>query len=750
MDKVVNFHNFGKIISRLILAINMKHILLPFLLLPSLAFSQKTTIDSSKVKHLDEVEVKAFKRDENSLLPLNDVHNSYIFSGKKHEVISVQSLNANISEKTGRQIFAKVAGAFVYDMDGSGNQMNISTRGLDPHRSWEYNVRQNGIMTNSDIYGYPASHYSAPMESIQKIEIVRGTASLQYGAQFGGMINYVTKQADTTKKISFESINSVGSYGLFSSYNAIGGKVGKLKYYGYFQKRVSDGYRKNAQSDAQSQFLALEYEFSSKLKAKAEIGRSQYVFHIPGPLTDDMFYQDPRQSTRSRNYFSPDIVVPSLSFDWRINESTQLQWINSAVLGTRNSVQIVALANVPDAIDPATNQYKNRQVDIDHFNSYSSELRLTKYYNIGNFKNTLVGGLRYINNDLNRQQLGKGTTGSDYDLTLVDPAWGRDLHYKTQNVAVFVENIFYVTPKFNISPAFRLESGTTKMSGYIKYLASDKVPNEIKHSFPLFGVNSQYKINNHLKIYGGWSQAYRPVIFSDIIPPTALDVTDQNLKDASGYNAEIGIRGNHKQILHFDITYFQIQYDNRIGSLILPDASGNNFVYKTNVGSSLTKGLEVFVEAKPIRTKATEVSVFTATSYFDASYIKGSVTLSGENKSIVGNRLETVPRWISRNGVTVSHKIVSATLQYSYVADSYSDALNTEKPSADGSKGLVPSYGILDLNTSLKIAPSYTLKLGINNITNEQYFTKRPTGYPGVGVWSSDGRSIVATLQFKI
>lgn len=750
MDKIINFHNFGKIISRLILAINMKHILLPFLLLPSLAFSQKTTIDSSKVKHLDEVEVKAFKRDENSLLPLNDVHNSYIFSGKKHEVISVQSLNANISEKTGRQIFAKVAGAFVYDMDGSGNQMNISTRGLDPHRSWEYNVRQNGIMTNSDIYGYPASHYSAPMESIQKIEIVRGTASLQYGAQFGGMINYVTKQADTTKKISFESINSVGSYGLFSSYNAIGGKVGKLKYYGYFQKRVSDGYRKNAQSDAQSQFLALEYEFSSKLKAKAEIGRSQYVFHIPGPLTDDMFYQDPRQSTRSRNYFSPDIVVPSLSFDWRINESTQLQWINSAVLGTRNSVQIVALANVPDAIDPATNQYKNRQVDIDHFNSYSSELRLTKYYNIGNFKNTLVGGLRYINNDLNRQQLGKGTTGSDYDLTLVDPAWGRDLHYKTQNVAVFVENIFYVTPRFNVSPAFRLESGTTKMSGYIKYLASDKVPNEIKHSFPLFGVNSQYKINNHLKIYGGWSQAYRPVIFSDIIPPTALDVTDQNLKDASGYNAEIGIRGNHKQILHFDITYFQIQYDNRIGSLILPDASGNNFVYKTNVGSSLTKGLEVFIEAKPIRTKTTEVSIFTATSYFDASYVKGSVTLSGENKSIVGNRLETVPRWISRNGVTIAHKIVSATLQYSYVADSYSDALNTEKPSADGSKGLVPSYGILDFNTSLKIAPSYTLKLGINNITNEQYFTKRPTGYPGVGVWSSDGRSIVATLQFNI
>ena len=40
--------------------------------------------------------------------------------------------------------------------------------------------------------------------------------------------------------------------------------------------------------------------------------------------------------------------------------------------------------------------------------------------------------------------------------------------------------------------------------------------------------------------------------------------------------------------------------------------------------------------------------------------------------------------------------------------------------------------------------------LGINNLTNEQYFTKRPAGYPGVGIWTSDGRSIVATFSFKL
>ena len=707
------------------------------------AYSQTKTTDTTRSKLLNDVIVQGYKNNESSIKQLPDVHQNFIVVGKKNEVISVQNLDANISEKTGRQIFAKIAGAFVYDMDGSGNQLNVSTRGLDPHRSWEYNVRQNGIMTNSDIYGYPASHYSAPLESIQKIELIRGTASLQYGAQFGGMINYVTKQADTTRKISFESINSAGSYGLFSSYNAIGGTIGKLRYYAYYQKRVSDGYRKNASSDAEAQFISLEYLFNSNVKLKAELGRSTYLYNSPGPLTDAMFNADPRQSSRSRNYFSPDIFLPSLALDWKINETTNLNWTNSAVLGNRSSVQLIALANVKEDLT------KNRQVDIDDFNSYSSELKLKKLYSIGSLSSVLVGGIRYVNNDLHRRQLGKGTTASNYDPSITGN-WGRNLHFKTQNVALFVENLIYLNQKLSISPAFRIESGVSNMSGIITYLASEKVPNEIKHSFPLLGINAQYKISPTIRAYTGWSQAYRPVIFSDIIPPTTLDRTDPNLKDAFGYNAEIGVSGTIRDRLSFDVSYFQIQYNNRIGSLILPDGNGQNYVYKTNLGNTLTNGMEVYAELNAFKAIKNRLSIFTATSYFEGYYQKGNVVINGENKSIEGNRLETLPRWISRNGVRFQHKSLSGTLQYSYVADSFSDAMNTEIPSPDGAKGVVPAYSIVDLNFSLKFSNNYSLRLGINNLTNEQYFTKRPTGYPGVGVWSSDGRSIVATFSFKL
>ena len=603
-------------------------------------------------------------------------------------------------------------------------------------------------MTNSDIYGYPEDHYSPPMEAIGKIEIIRGTASLQYGAQFGGMINYITKKPDTSRAITFESMNSVGSYGLFSSYNAIGGKIGKVSYYAYYQKRVSDGYRDNASSDSDAQFISLLYEVNSQLSLRAELGRSTYLYGLPGALTDSMFYANPRQSTRSRNYYSPDMYVPSITLDWKINPKTHLNLVTSAVLGTRSSVQFVGFANVPDTINSITDDYKNRQVDIDHFNSYTSELRLSRDYHIGKLPAVIAGGIRYIHNHMNRQQQGVGTTGSDYDLTLTEASFGRDMHLRTENVALFVENLLHITPRFNFSVGMRYENGITRMSGYIKYLDPGKVPLEIKHQFPLLGLSTQYQINNHHKLYSGWAQAYRPVIFADIIPPTVLDIIDPNLNDAQGYNAELGIKGAFNDRFHYDLSFFQIDYQNRIGTLAIQE-DGRDYIFKTNTGNSLTRGIELYAEWKAYNSKHFQISLFTSSSYFDAFYKSGNVVVSNENHNIKGNKLESVPQWISRNGLQLAYKTFSANLQYSYVSES-ADAFNTEKLNATGTVGIVPSYGLWDLNFACRFAQRYVARFGINNLTNHQYFTKRPTMYPGPGIWSSDGRSIIFSLGIKI
>jgi Fe(3+) dicitrate transport protein len=65
---------------------------------------------------------------------------------------------------------------------------------------------------------------------------------LQFGPQFGGMLNYVLKR-ETEKAFTFETQNTVGSYGLMSSYNAIG-TIKKFSYYAYNHSRSADGWRK--------------------------------------------------------------------------------------------------------------------------------------------------------------------------------------------------------------------------------------------------------------------------------------------------------------------------------------------------------------------------------------------------------------------------------------------------------------------------------------------------------------------------
>ncbi|MFV8368670.1 TonB-dependent receptor family protein [Flavobacterium sp. LB2R40] len=716
-----------------------------FFTLPMLA---QIPIDSTKINNLNPVKVETV-RIKQDILRLAPIQGTYIYSGKKNEVIDMTQKNSALTEKYGRQIFAKVPGVFVYDMDGTGNQMNIAVRGLDPHRGWEFNIRKDGIITNSDMYGYPASHYNIPMEAVERIELLRGTGSLQYGAQFGGMLNYISKQPDSTKAFIFETINTIGSYGLVSTYNGASGKIGKFRYSTWINKKWITGYRDNSDSQYNAEAISFFYDPSKKLHFKLEWTHSNYVTHLAGPLTDEQFNRNPKMSTRSRNYYNPNIHIPSMKIDWKIAPKTQLQLTSSAVLGSRNSVLFDKPATIDDAVQASTLQYTNRQVDIDHFNSYTTELRVLHSYKFFKYTNTFTTGIQFMNNDLHRQQQGKGTTGTDFDLSLVTPGWGRDLHFKTNNTALFIENRWLFSNRFSVNTGARIEKGETKLTGTTTYYSDAELPNSIQHNFPLFGISAQYDLTENINLYGGASQAYRPVIFKDIIPTSIYEVSDKNLKDAYGYNAETGFRGKWKS-LKWDATVFYLQYNNRLGSIAQTNSQGDLIIFKTNIGDSRTKGVELFLQKDFYIGNQASLSIFTSSSYMDAKYQDAIIKSGTTNTNVSGNKVESVPNWISRNGFTLTYAVVSLSALYSYTSDSFADALNTVKPSISGASGIVPSYQLLDLNLAIQLTDKIKVQINANNILDNHYFTKRPQFYPGPGIWPSDGRTVSGTVSIKI
>ncbi len=726
----------------------MKYFLVVLACLCSGVFFAQEPVDSLAQSRIKEIAVRARRLESSYLSP---IQGTYWLGGKKSEVISVSHLPANIVEKNARQVFARVPGVFVYDMDGTANQVNIATRGLDPHRGWEFNIRTNGWLTNSDLYGYPASHFSLPFEVVERIELVRGTGALQYGAQFGGMLNYVLKQPDTSRVFSGESVNSVGSFGWVSTYNAIGGRKGRWQYYAYYNRRTAKGYRDNGASTFDGQGVMVRFEPSERLLVRAELFRSYYLYRIPGPLTDAQFAENPRQATRFRNYYSPYIVFPAVGVEWKLSARTLLSWTASGVFGDRNSVLFDRPATIKDTIDPNTLQYSRRQVDIDGFNSKTFEMRLLHRYALRHRTGSvLTAGVQYIHNDMRRRQQGRGTTGLHYDLTIGPEGWGRDMWMRTRNVALYAENKFQLTARWFVTPGIRWEIGASKMEGNVSYLPPEEIANTIERNFPLLGLSSGYDLGADQSLYAGWTQSYRPVLFKDIIPANPYERSDPNIRDGYGHNAEIGWRGRHKNF-RWDVSLFEVLYRRRFGNVALYNERLDTVIlWRTNIGDSRTRGVELFAEyAVPVGDHA-YLSLFTATSWMDARYLGDSIRVTAtENQSIGGKKVESVPRWIARNGLTLYYKNASLALLYSYTDATFADPLNTVEPNATGAVGLVPAYGLLDANLSWQIRPSLLIRLSVNNLTDKQYFTKRPTLYPGPGVWPSDGRSAVLMVQIR-
>lgn len=716
---------------------------------PIQVLSQEATkTDSLPTRTLEQVTVIAHKED----IYLPDWEGTKIYAGKKTNIINLTDETANLPQNMGRMAFAKVPGVNLWDMDGSGTQMNIGTRGTDAHRSIEMNMRQNGYVTNSDIFGYPENHYTVPMQAVSQVQLIRGSAALQFGSQFGGMMNYVLKEGDHTKPFSLESEQTYGSFNFFNSFNAIGGTIGKLNYYGYYDNRHSDGWRPNSDYQYNAYHVHLKYSFSQKAAISLQFSRNDTRLHIAGGLTDLQFAQNPRQSNRTRNYFDPAINIPAIIFNYQLTEKTKIEVTSHVLWGERSSVQFINTANVNDTINTVLGNYNPRQVDRDFYKGFTTEARILSQYKLGSRSGRLAGGIRFFSQQTLRKQKGKGTTDADNDLTLMAP-YGIDLQFNTVNYAVFIKNIFQLSEQFSVTPGLRYEIINSDLTGAINN-ATLPVSYKGNRTFPLFGLGIQFQATNSTQLYGNISQAYRPFLYANITPADQIGVVDPNLKDSKGYDIDLGYRGRVNNALDFDVNAFYLFYGDKIGKLTETNPNNSTYQLTTNIGNSVAQGLEAYINLSLTKIVSGQAGMsdwrlFSSIAYTHGRYTSGSFSNGTENISLIGRRVENTPELIQRGGLEYRHKNIASTFQVSYVSDQFSDANNTQS-TPTGIVGYIPSYTLLDWAFNWKFLSKYHLSIGVNNLANIRYFSRRINMYPGPGILPGDGRSFYMTLGLKL
>jgi len=711
------------------------------------------------IQQLNDVNVSAKKDTTFGITRLKAVEGTTINAGKKSEVIVMDDVVANKAANTTRQIYSKIAGLNIWESDGAGIQLGIGGRGLNPNRITNFNTRQNGYDIAADALGYPESYYTPPAELVDRIEILRGASSLQYGTQFGGLVNFKLNDAVTNKPFEFTSRETVGSWGFLNETNSIGGTDGKVQYYAFYQHKSGDGWRPNSGFNVNTGYTSVTYNITNKFSIGFQYTHMDYLAQQPGGLTDAEFAEDPHQSVRSRNWFKVDWNLGAVLLNYKISDNLKFNSRFFGLLADRDATgDLTDLISRPD-LGGDRNLFK------DKYTNYGNESRLLYSYKINGTPQNLLVGIRYYKGLTNRQQgLGNdGSTGYNSDFNYGSSATDVNAYSKynfpNYNVALFAENIFRITSKFSIIPGVRFENIVTKADGSYRTVNTDGAGNvifdqlvsDVKNSdrhFVIGGVGLSYYQNEAMQFYGNISQNYRAINFSDLYSVVKTTVVDPNLKDETGYSADAGMRGNISGIFNYDVSVFDIYYNDRIGTYLSSDANNNAFQYRTNIGASQNIGLETFAELELLHflgvdIKKTSLSVFSNLALINARYAH---TL---NSAFNNKKVELAPDVIFKTGLSYKYKKFSASYQIAYTSSQFSDATNAVfTPSAVD--GLVPAYTVMDLSISYKVSKIFSLEGSVNNLANAKYFTRRADSYPGPGIIPADARGYFLTLQVKL
>jgi len=703
---------------------------------------------------LDVIEVEAEKRETFGLTRLKNVEGFAIYSTRKSEVINMENTLANLAVNNAREIYKNIAGLNIWESDGAGLQLSIGARGLDPNRTSNFNTRQNGYDISADALGYPESYYTPPTQALRRIEVVRGAASLQYGPQFGGLLNFVLKKGNPKKKLEFTTENTVGAFGLFNTFNSLGGEQNGWNYYAYFQRKQGDGWRENSSFFQNNAYVAISKSIGKKIKIGGEFTRMNYLAQQAGGLKDFQFENDnPRESFRDRNWFQVNWNLAALTFDWKLSDKTKLNSRSFFLNAGRDALGELGPIDRPDPL-------RERDLIEGVYQNFGNETRLIHRYEIAGQLTTLLIGARYYKGYSESRQ-GAASDGSDADFRYIRPSefLDNDYQFPSQNIAAFAENLFNITKNLTITPGLRFEHIKTASEGYFttrvlsggQVIIEDttQVARQNGRSLLLAGLGVGYKLKD-VELYVNGSQNYRSINFSDLAISNPNLLVDSLLQDEKGFNADIGMRGTLlKEAVQFDLSLFYLQYNNRIGlgEIILVDSFGieKPVAYRTNIGDAGIVGLESYVEVDVFRLlqkdwKNLGLSVFTNFSMIRGRYESGSAAFQG-------NRVELIPPRSFKTGLSFRYKNLRASYQYAYTATHFTDATNAILVS-DATRGIIPQYSVQDVSVSwtykwLKI------QSGVNNLTNESYFTRRATAYPGPGIIPAEGRSWYVTVGAK-
>lgn len=234
---------------------------------------------------------------------------------------------------------------------GNPYTQNIDLRGFGQNGHKNLAIIVDGMRLNN-IDSTPISLSAIPLDSIQKIEIIRGKGTTKYG---NGAVSGVLK-ITTTRKAGGEINLSYASYDTFNSqfFARHAGDNLNIGLYGQYQnsqgsRRISPDSDEKDGSYNKNGGISLFYYPNDSLILKASANYAKYGIKYASPLTKEQFEKDPTQAPFSSyvnhqkrwdlyhnfglTYYASNGFVTEINLGGNRNESEYVNSPNSLFVG---------------------------------------------------------------------------------------------------------------------------------------------------------------------------------------------------------------------------------------------------------------------------------------------------------------------------------------------------------------------------------------------------------------------------------
>ena len=553
--------------------------------------------------------------------------------GSSITVITSEEIR-NSGKQSVEEVIKGSAGIDVVANGGPGTLASVFLRGADAKNTL---LLIDGVPANDPSDANRAPNFSSlTVDNIDRIEIVRGTVSFLYGSNASaGVINIITKKGTSTPE-SFAGVEG-GAYATYKLYGGTSGQQGILNYSVGISRLKTDGF---SATDQNNRWI-----------------------NPAGKLFEKDGYDN---TTLSGNF--------GVQLNQQITLETVLRYTKANVAYDYTGQDT-----------PGLNQDSNQLSGRIALKMNYKPLLSTIYYNVI---------------DQDRSYLDSGTLSSTFNGHRYDIGWQGDLAVADNNSvsvgldyqqeSMINENFGSYASLFDKgigSNSMFLQDqwhlGELNLVGGLRYEDNDKFGSKTTYR-----IAPSYTINDTVLKFSYGTGFRAPSLYELYSPYGNTQLTAET---SAGWDT--GFEQKVSERLKFGVTYFRMDYDNRI------DFDLATYTYAQYAGLTKTQGVESFVEWKPVDPLLLACN-YTYTSTADTlgnallRRPKNKVGLTGTGKLSKRVKISTNMQWV---GTRIDHGV-------------------------EGQRtGQLPSYFLLNMTGSFQLTDKVELYGRVDNVFNAYY-----------------------------